>query len=156
ALPRPFLVVRRSVEKREEDMSEANASAAPETAGAVAPTWESHLQAEAVAIAQRRKVACGADAEALQAPRVGLALSGGGVRSATFCLGLIRGLAQNGILRRFDYVSTVSGGGFVGAALGRLVGSIGIGKAETQLEASDSLVLAWLRRNGRYLTPSGA
>ena len=35
-------------------------------------------------------------------PTVGLALSGGGIRSATFCLGLLRGLAQNGLLTRFD------------------------------------------------------
>ena len=118
--------------------------------------WDVHLTAERDAIAARRKAAFEKTPEAAAAPQAGLALSGGGVRSATFCLGLIRGLAQNGILRRFDYVSTVSGGGFIGAALGRLVGSIGIDKAEQQLAASDSLVVAWLRRNGRYLTPSGA
>jgi hypothetical protein len=118
--------------------------------------WETHLQAEREAIAKRRKTAFAKTPEANDAPQAGLALSGGGVRSATFCLGLIRGLAQNGVLRRFDYVSTVSGGGFIGAALGRLIGSIGIDKAEEQLTASDSLVVAWLRRNGRYLTPSGA
>lgn len=45
---------------------------------------------------------------------VGLALSGGGIRSATFCLGLLQGLSRNGMLRIFDYVSTVSGGGYLG------------------------------------------
>lgn len=50
----------------------------------------------------------------------GLALSGGGIRSATFCLGLVRGLAKNGLLKRFDYLSTVSGGGYLGSSLGRL------------------------------------
>ncbi|QQR48357.1 patatin-like phospholipase family protein [Myxococcus xanthus] len=44
----------------------------------------------------------------------GLALSGGGIRSATFNLGLLQALHQMGILRVFDYVSTVSGGGYIG------------------------------------------
>ena len=132
------------------------ATAAADAAAATKAAWETHRKAEREAIAKRRQAAFAATPEALEVPHAGLALSGGGVRSATFCLGLIRGLAQNGILRRFDYVSTVSGGGFIGAALGRLVGSIGIDKAEQQLAASDSLVVAWLRRNGRYLTPSGA
>ena len=44
----------------------------------------------------------------------GLALSGGGIRSATFCLGVLQGLYGAGVLSQFDYLSTVSGGGFVG------------------------------------------
>ncbi|HKO35583.1 MAG TPA: patatin-like phospholipase family protein [Pyrinomonadaceae bacterium] len=45
---------------------------------------------------------------------VGLALSGGGIRSATFCLGFLQELNQLKLLRVFDYLSTVSGGGYVG------------------------------------------
>lgn len=45
----------------------------------------------------------------------GLALSGGGIRSATFNLGLMQGLHRLGLLRAFHYVSTVSGGGYVGS-----------------------------------------
>src|SRR2546425_1126639 len=45
---------------------------------------------------------------------VGLALSGGGIRSATFSLGLLQGLNALGVLRAVDYLSTVSGGGYVG------------------------------------------
>jgi hypothetical protein len=48
---------------------------------------------------------------------MGLALSGGGIRSATFCLGVIQALAAADFLRRFDYLSTVSGGGFIGGWL---------------------------------------
>jgi hypothetical protein len=44
----------------------------------------------------------------------GLALSGGGVRSATFNLGLLQALAAAGKLKGFDYLSTVSGGGYTG------------------------------------------
>ena len=45
---------------------------------------------------------------------VGLALSGGGIRSATFCLGFLQGLHELRLLRVFDYLSTVSGGGYLG------------------------------------------
>jgi hypothetical protein len=47
-------------------------------------------------------------------PLMGISLSGGGIRSATFNLGLLQGLHGLGILKRFDYLSTVSGGGYVG------------------------------------------
>ncbi|MBL8263818.1 MAG: hypothetical protein JNM58_15480 [Xanthomonadaceae bacterium] len=88
--------------------------------------------------------------------RWGLALSGGGIRSATFCLGLIRGLASNRLLRRFDYLSTVSGGGYVGSSLGRLFGEgVSPDAIERGIGNERSLWLWWLRTNGRYLTPSG-
>lgn len=44
----------------------------------------------------------------------GLALSGGGIRSATYNLGLVQGLKRLGLLGSFDYVATVSGGGYLG------------------------------------------
>ena len=46
---------------------------------------------------------------------IGLAFSGGGIRSATFNLGILQGLAGLGLLKYFDYLSTVSGGGYIGA-----------------------------------------
>ena len=46
--------------------------------------------------------------------RVGLALSGGGIRSAIFNLGLLQSLRHFGVLRHVDYLSTVSGGGYIG------------------------------------------
>lgn len=52
-----------------------------------------------------------------QAPLTALCLSGGGIRSATFALGVIQGLAAQGVLGAFDYLSTVSGGGYIGAWL---------------------------------------
>ncbi len=51
---------------------------------------------------------------------VGLALSGGGVRSGAFNLGVLQALHQDGVLRHVDYMSTVSGGGYVGASLSSL------------------------------------
>ena len=46
-----------------------------------------------------------------------LCLSGGGIRSAAFALGVIEGLAKRNVLAAFDYLSTVSGGGFAGGWL---------------------------------------
>ncbi len=51
-----------------------------------------------------------------------LCLSGGGIRSATFNLGIIQGLARHGLLGQFNYLSTVSGGGFVGGWLSAWIG----------------------------------
>jgi hypothetical protein len=47
----------------------------------------------------------------------GLALSGGGIRSATFSLGVLQALAHRSWLHQIDYLSTVSGGGFIGSWL---------------------------------------
>jgi Patatin-like phospholipase len=46
-----------------------------------------------------------------------LCLSGGGIRSATFNLGVLQGLAKIGLLGKFDYLSSVSGGGYIAAWL---------------------------------------
>jgi hypothetical protein len=48
---------------------------------------------------------------------IGLAFSGGGIRSATLNLGILQGLQELDLLRHLDYVSTVSGGGFIGSWL---------------------------------------
>jgi hypothetical protein len=61
-------------------------------------------------------------------PRSALCFSGGGIRSATFSLGVLHALAKysfagepNGarprLLAEFDYLSTVSGGGYIGSWL---------------------------------------
>ncbi len=92
---------------------------------------------------------------------VGLALSGGGIRSATFSLGVLQALARSGLLRYVDFLSTVSGGGCAGGFLGALVSrdrqgdTPGIAFAEQQLADSQSPPMRWLRKNGRYLAPNG-
>ncbi|MCU1349630.1 MAG: rane protein of unknown function, contains domain, partial [Acidobacteria bacterium] len=64
----------------------------------------------------RRAKARGKDEERPGA-RTALCISGGGIRSATFALGVLQGLARQKILTGFDYLSTVSGGGYVGSWL---------------------------------------
>ena len=85
--------------------------------------------AEASAVKRRReKVAAlfgeterRADVEGGMLPTdaVGVALSGGGIRSRTFCLGVFQVLARHGLLRHVDFLPTVSGGGFFGVRLVR-------------------------------------
>ncbi|MBO0699142.1 MAG: patatin-like phospholipase family protein, partial [Zavarzinella sp.] len=55
--------------------------------------------------------------EPLRADLVGLAFSGGGIRSATFNLGILQALGRLKLLTRLDYLSTVSGGGYIGGWL---------------------------------------
>jgi hypothetical protein len=79
--------------------------------------------------------------------RTALCLSGGGVRSAAFNLGVLQGLARLGLLNRFHYLSTVSGGGYIGSWLGawRLRSQNGI--------ADVSRGLAWPDRIGNASVP---
>jgi hypothetical protein len=46
-----------------------------------------------------------------------MCLSGGGIRSGTFALGVLQGFARHDLLKEFDYLSTVSGGGYIGSWL---------------------------------------
>src|SRR5258707_4773095 len=47
----------------------------------------------------------------------GMAISGGGIRSATFGLGVLQGIARAELLHKMKYISTVSGGGYIGGWL---------------------------------------
>ncbi|HPW02888.1 MAG TPA: hypothetical protein PK173_01625 [Dokdonella sp.] len=116
---------------------------------------EGAVDREVARVAAARRKQAGIDADPHGA--WGLALSGGGIRSATFCLGLVRGLAKNKLLRQIDFLSTVSGGGYLGTSLGRLYGEGADAKAvEAGVASNNSMWLWWLRNNGRYLTPAGA
>jgi predicted acylesterase/phospholipase RssA len=87
--------------------------------------------------------------------RVGLAFSGGGIRSATINLGILQALARHGLLKRFDYLSTVSGGGFIGGWLVRWIREKGIEEVERQLgdTTKEPPPVNFLRDYSNYLTP---
>jgi len=111
--------------------------------------------------AEDRKVGArhGACSKCWSAPRVGVALSGGGIRSATFCLGLFQALAGQNLLKHVDFLSTVSGGGYFGSFLGALYqrkDSLPTQSVEKTLADPQSWPVRWLRENGRYLSPNGA
>lgn len=120
-----------------------------------------------------------------------LALSGGGIRAATFALGVLQVLAHpsdkavnglppraktackllGGLLPQFDYVSSVSGGGFTAGCMQTLyvarqdepqLAAAAVNKHLAEeppprvQEGAAISPMAWLRENGRYLAPSGA
>ena len=104
-----------------------------------------------------------ADRDSLPIDTVGLALSGGGIRSATFGLGVLQSLSERGRLRDIDFVSSVSGGGFTGSFLGRLftrksVGAAAdpVGRVQAILRDSRSAPLWWLRTQANYIFATGA
>lgn len=102
---------------------------------------------------RRRRAAIPADG-----PLIGVALSGGGIRSATFCLGLFQALARQNLIRRIDLLSTVSGGGYFGSFLGAAFcrEDASAAAVERELANNDSWSVTWLRDNGRFLSPNGA
>jgi hypothetical protein len=95
--------------------------------------------------------------------RAALCFSGGGVRSATFVLGVLQGLAKQGIrLGQFHFLSTVSGGGYTGSWLTVWLHRAGLARVQQDLEESgapnpldpEPAPLQHLRRYSNPLTPS--
>jgi hypothetical protein len=68
--------------------------------------------------------------------RSALCFSGGGIRSATYGLGVLQGLADQGhqVLDKFDYLSTVSGGGYLGSWLSAWIHRKGLKKVQERLD----------------------
>lgn len=97
-----------------------------------------------------------------------LSLSGGGIRSASFCLGVTQAFNEHGIFSRFDYLSTVSGGGYLGASISATMNKSETGEfvfgestrskdpdtaAPSDVKDTDSV--AHLRNYSNYLIPRG-
>src|SRR5664279_1946125 len=78
-------------------------------------------------------------------PLAALCLSGGGIRSAPFCLGTLQALARHKLLTEFHYLSTVSGGGYVGGWLTRWICATAERDADGRQEGA-SVVVSHLSR----------
>ena len=87
----------------------------------------------------------------------GLALSGGGIRSASFSLGVLQGLAPADAIRHMDYLSTVSGGGYIGTSMTTVMSTNGglFPFARAAGDAGETPETKHLRDNARYLIPNG-
>jgi hypothetical protein len=83
---------------------------------------------------------------------VGLGLSGGGIRSATFCLGAIQVLAKRGLLEHVDFLSTVSGGGYTGSFLSSRLGNKESYFIVAGPNGPDPEAVRHLRQNAKYLS----
>ena len=139
-------------------------AAPPQTPVTFQIAFERELQQIAKSRALRNKEANAHVAESL----TGLAFSGGGIRSATFNLGILQGLAESKLLHRFDYLSTVSGGGYIGGWLAALtqrwtqtVPNSSFADVEAALvpkkyevdKRNEPTFFHWLRMYSDYLTP---
>jgi Patatin-like phospholipase len=95
---------------------------------------------------------------ALDDKRVALCISGGGIRSATFGFGILQGLARCGMLEKFHYLSTVSGGSYIGAWLSTWIRREGMGRVKGELcsppesEPHEPQAVRNLRNHSTYLT----
>jgi len=90
-------------------------------------------------------------------PLVGLSLSGGGERSAAFCLGALQALAAADVLPKVDYLSTVSGGGYIGSSLTSAMGqSEGKFPFGSNLREDEPPSLQHIRNYSNFLFPNGA
>jgi Patatin-like phospholipase len=93
--------------------------------------------------------------------RAALCISGGGIRSATFGLGVLQGLARCGLLDKFHYLSTVSGGGYIGSWLSAWINRAGLTSVTTQLAHQsehtrpnpEPIEIQNLRSYSNYLSP---
>lgn len=126
---------------------------------AAAAAFESSVKPDELAHIGKTRTNAKLDAIGDNLPLAGLALSGGGIRSATFNLGILQSLAQAGKLRRFDYLSTVSGGGYIGGWLTAWIHRKGLDAVEQALADSVNGIapeppeVRWLRAHSNYLTP---
>lgn len=94
-----------------------------------------------------------------------LAFSGGGIRSATFNLGLLEKLAEMGVLAQIDYLSTVSGGGYIGTwftswiqregSIQKVTDRLNKYKSSNPL-AEEVRPVRWLRMYSNYLAPNAS
>ncbi len=143
----------------------ANVRADPDSEAGARREFSASLAEELGAFAMDAEVD-GSDAfECAEKARLtGLAFSGGGIRSATFNLGIIQALGELRALRAFDYLSTVSGGGYIGSWLTALIHR----EAEGDVRAIEDRVapvspdgaprpdhpaVRYLRDYSNYLTP---
>ena len=99
-------------------------------------------------------------ARKLAEPLSALCFSGGGIRSAAFNLGVARALARARLLGKFDYLSTVSGGGYIGGWLQVLIKeqeavshAEKVELAQFALNEHEVGALDRLRNNANFLAP---
>jgi len=95
-----------------------------------------------------------------KAGRSALCFSGGGIRSATFGLGIVQGLAHRKLLGAFDFLSTVSGGGYLGSWLSAWIRRAGLATVEAELRRRPEQPMSpepepvrHLRSYSRYMSP---
>jgi hypothetical protein len=85
----------------------------------------------------------------------GLALSGGGIRSATFNLGVVQAINENGVFEHIDYLSTVSGGGYIGSCISSILAKHSKLPFQHEEGRLEHVAFRHLRNYSNYLAPGG-
>jgi hypothetical protein len=133
----------------------------PASADQETDAWKQKKAANLVAIyATIRELSSSGDTQADRGLSA-LCFSGGGIRSATFNLGILYGLARNQLLGKFDYLSSVSGGGYIASWLRTWIWrekSVETVQDALRYRRADPLApeppqLEHLREYSNYLTP---
>lgn len=130
--------------------------------------FEEVLRLEDETIRARRRAAgivvAGDEQRGRPADLFGVALSGGGIRSASFSLGALQALHSSGLIKRIDYLSTVSGGGYIGTSMiAAMHSQLDAGHGECKFPFSrapqenvrDCEAVSHLRDYSRFLAPRG-
>lgn len=84
--------------------------------------------------------------------RLGVCLSGGGIRSAAFCLGGVQALQDKGVLAKAEYLAAASGGGYLAAGWA-VADAQSPATAPGQAWSRGSPEERWFRDNSSYLIP---
>ena len=85
-------------------------------------------------------------------PTAGIALSGGGIRSAAFCTGVIQAFGVHRCFGVFDYISSVSGGGYIASNVSLNMHHSGeLVLLGPKGEKKDSAAMEVIRHNADYL-----
>ena len=134
------------LESRADTNPNSESDPAPASSGSLSPQDQADIRSDGEPILR----------PTLRSGLAGLALSGGGIRSASFCLGALQALDKACVLKKIDYLSTVSGGGYIGtslsAAMSRSKGDFPFTSSLTQ---DEPYPVQHVRNHSNYLFPQG-
>jgi hypothetical protein len=140
------------------------------------PISESEVLRSELELIQRARARFGGalSLDETDATKTALCFSGGGIRSAIFSLGGLMALDRSRLIQQFDYLSTVSGGGYIGSWLSKLLKVLGDDKVNVNTQIFETVrsqergseapsspdrnilepaALQFLRDNSSYLAP---
>jgi len=104
---------------------------------------------ESARLVERRKKLFGKEAaDKFEENKFGIALSGGGIRSAIINLGFLKTMNAFKILEKADYLSTVSGGGYTGSYIQATLKNKG-----SYEHLFDRPQIEYMRKHGDYMIP---
>jgi len=140
----------------------AKPSGAPSVAGDGADGMHFHVARREARLAAAPAETNGTVRMDPQSSLTGLAFSGGGIRSAAFCLGAsqaldsLSGEGEPRVFDAFDYLSTVSGGGYMGTSIvAGMMQEPYTYPFASKLDSGETEETKHLRNHSNFLAPNG-